>query len=93
MLRCILQGFRQEGVSGKYFSYFSQKTCCGHSLEVPHSGTSNGYDNMVFGKNKKTITLLDWFFKSLSFKIVMSRQAGGREGWWVLEVVSGLHLG
>ena len=27
--------FRLKGVSGKYFSYFPTKTCCGYSLEAP----------------------------------------------------------
>ena len=32
----------------KYFSYFSTKTCCVYSLEVPHSGTSNKYPQHIY---------------------------------------------
>ena len=43
-----------ERVSGKYFSYFSMKTCCGYSLEMPHRGTSNEYPQHMFSwRNKK----------------------------------------
>ena len=31
-----------------HFSYFSVKTCCGYSLEVPRRGTSNEYPQHVF---------------------------------------------
>ena len=31
-----------------YFSYFSTKTCCGYSLEVPQRGTSNEYPQRTF---------------------------------------------
>ena len=30
------------------FSYFSMKTCCGYSLEVPWGGTSNEYPQPMF---------------------------------------------
>ena len=39
---------RQEGISGKYFSYFSIKTCSGYSLEVPTQGASNEYPQHMF---------------------------------------------
>ena len=48
--------FEQLG-PGKYFSYFSMKTCCGYSLEVPHRGVSNEYDNMFLRRNKKNINM------------------------------------
>ena len=36
--------------------FFSMKTCCGYSLEVPHRGTSNEYSQCMFLlRNKKTI--------------------------------------
>ena len=43
----------------KYFSYFSKKTCCGYSLEVPHQGTSNEYHKICFlGEIRKIIYFL-----------------------------------
>ena len=43
-------------VLGKYFSYFSNKTCCGYSLEVPHKGASNEYPPDRFSwRNKENI--------------------------------------
>ena len=39
-----------------YFSYFSTKTCCGYSLEVPCWGAYNEYPQHIFlWKNKKNI--------------------------------------
>ena len=39
------------------FSYFSIKTCCGYSLEVPQGGTSSEYPQYMFLlRNKKNIS-------------------------------------
>ena len=42
----------------KYFSYFSMKTCCGYSLEVPLRGTSNEYPQHMFSWRNKKISIL-----------------------------------
>ena len=43
-----LIGLDKRGVSGKRFSDFSSKTCCGYSLKAPHRGASNEYPHYVF---------------------------------------------
>ena len=41
-----------------FSSYFAIKTYCGYTLEMPHSGTSDGYQQHMFSwRNKKTIYL------------------------------------
>ena len=52
----ISYSFRQEEYTDKLFSYFSMKTYCRYSLEVPRWGTSNEYpQNMFLWKIKKNI--------------------------------------
>ena len=59
-------------VVGKYFPYFSTKTCLGYSLEAPWQGASNEYPQHMFswinsthnicfcGEIRKISVLLDW---------------------------------
>ena len=56
MIRSIATDKR--GYPHNIFSYFSTKTCCGYSLEVPHRGTSNEYpQHMFLLRNKKDISI------------------------------------
>ena len=51
----------KRGYHGYIFCYFSMKTCCGKSLEVPQWGTSNEYPQYMFSwrikKNVNTFWL------------------------------------
>ena len=50
-------------VSGKYFSYFFIKTCCGYSLEEALPGVSNEYTRYDFTEH-----VLQVFIKSASVR-------------------------
>ena len=47
-----------------YFSYFSIKTCCEHSLELPCWGTPNEYPHLFLWRVKKNFTWIPILIKS-----------------------------
>ena len=68
-----------------YFSYFSTKTCCGYSLEVPRQGTPNEYPQHMFSRRNKKKYIPDTLSYLDLWNLHNARYKGEGGGWFIIQ--------